>query len=85
MTERLGPAFFRAVPPVPGVYFFRSDEGDLLYIGRSSNLRARIGSYRHVTLQKGARRTLRLVRRTARIDWKPCATAAEAEIGRAHV
>src|SRR5438045_2549964 len=78
LSVRLGNQFFSSLPAVPGVYFFYASQGELLYIGQSSNLKARIGSYRHITLEKAARRTLRLVHRTARIEWKACTTATEA-------
>ncbi|MDB6004586.1 MAG: polymerase epsilon subunit, partial [Prosthecobacter sp.] len=52
--------------------------GELLYIGQSSDLRARIGSYRHVTPEKNPKRTLRLVHRLVRIEWQECGTAADA-------
>lgn len=78
LSSRLGNEFFRALPSVPGVYFFFGRENELLYIGQSSDLRARLGSYRHVTPEKNAKRTLRLVHRIHRIEWKECATAEEA-------
>jgi hypothetical protein len=78
LTDRFGADFFRALPQVPGVYFFYCAQGTLLYIGQSLDLRARIGSYRHVTPEKNPKRTLRLVYRIARIEWQTCATAAAA-------
>lgn len=78
LSARLGVEFFRALPKEPGVYFFFGADDELLYIGQSLNLRARVGSYRHVTPEKHAKRTLRLVRRTVRIEYRVCATAAEA-------
>ena len=78
LTERFGADYFRALPQVPGVYFFYGKQGELLYIGQSLDLRARVGSYRHVTPEKNPKRTLRLVYRIARIEWQVCATAAEA-------
>lgn len=78
LTERFGSLWFRAVPKEPGVYFFRGSQGELLYIGQSLNLRARIGSYRHVTPEKNARRTLRLISKTTAIEWELCATAKDA-------
>ena len=81
MCERFGDGYFAALPTGPGVYFFSDDAGRLLYIGQSSSLRARIGSYRYVTQGKHPRRTLRLVARIHRIEWELCETAAGA-IGR---
>ena len=78
LTLRFGNDFFRSLPGGPGVYFFRDGDGQLLYIGQSSNLRARLGSYRHAGDGKHPRRTLRLVARIARIEWQECASADEA-------
>ena len=78
LTLRFGSEFFRTLPQSPGVYFFYDGEGQLLYIGQSSDLRARIGSYRHVTPEKHPKRTLRLVSRIAVIDVQTCGTAAQA-------
>ena len=48
LTRRFGRAFFQALPRQPGVYFFHDAQGRLLYVGQSCDLRARLGSYRHV-------------------------------------
>jgi hypothetical protein len=78
LTLRFGNDFFRSLPEGPGVYFFHGSDGRLLYIGQSSNLRARLGSYRHVDQSRHPKRTVRLVARVTRIEWKECATADEA-------
>lgn len=78
LITRLGVDFFRALPGKPGVYFFHDDTGKLLYIGQSADLKARLGSYRHVTPEKNPKRTLRLIHRTHRIQWKTCLSAREA-------
>lgn len=78
LTLRFGNDFFRTLREGPGVYFFHGSDGQLLYIGQSSNLRARLGSYRHVGEGKHPRRTLRLVARIARIEWRECASAEAA-------
>ncbi|MGI5242716.1 hypothetical protein [Dactylosporangium sp. CA-139066] len=39
------PAAVRRLPSVPGVYRFRDDAGRILYIGRATQLRARVASY----------------------------------------
>jgi hypothetical protein len=74
LGTRLGAAFFRNLPTKPGVYFFYDGSGLLLYIGQSNDLRARVGSYRHVTPERHPKRTLRLVHRIARIEWQECET-----------
>ena len=37
--------FLRTIPSVPGTYRFYNADGDLLYVGKSNNLHARVGSY----------------------------------------
>jgi hypothetical protein len=68
----LGETFFRTLPRQAGVYFFYDGADRLLYIGQSNNLRARVGSYRHVNFERHARRTMRLVHRVRRIEWEIC-------------
>lgn len=75
LGARLGDEVFRALPQEPGVYFFYDAAGTLLYIGQSCDLRARVGSYRHVSPERHPRRTLRLVGRIARIEWRVCGSA----------
>jgi hypothetical protein len=78
LTLRFGNAFFRSLPATPGVYFFYDAANRLLYIGQSNDLRARLGSYRHVTPEQNPKRTLRLVAKITRIDWQLCTTAEQA-------
>jgi hypothetical protein len=77
-ASRFGAGFFHALPPLPGVYFFYDSAAGLLYLGQSGCLRDRIGSYRHVDPDRHPRRILRLIQRTCRIEWRLCASAAEA-------
>ncbi len=35
----------KKLPTVPGVYFFHSETGEILYIGRATNLKSRVSSY----------------------------------------
>lgn len=78
LTARFGPAFFTSLPESPGVYFFTGEAERLLYIGQSANLRARLGSYRHVTVDRHPRRTRRLVAGIRRIEWELCDSPAHA-------
>lgn len=41
----LTPGFLKTVPASPGVYRFLDTEGNLLYVGKASNLRRRLASY----------------------------------------
>jgi len=78
LAARLGADFFRSIPRQPGVYFFYDASDRLLYIGQSNDLRARVGSYRHVTPEQNVKRTLRLVHRIARVELQLCETAEQA-------
>ena len=78
LTERFGADYFRSLPKQPGVSFFYETQGDLLYIGQSLDLKARIGSYRNVNPENNPKRTLRLVYRIAKIEFRTCTTANEA-------
>jgi len=35
----------RSVPTAPGVYLFRDEKGDILYVGKAKSLRSRVSSY----------------------------------------
>ena len=78
LAARLGADCFAALPAGPGVYRFHGRDGALLYIGQSSNLRARVGSYRYVSEGSHARHTVRMVARAYRLEWEPCLTATDA-------
>ena len=76
LVDRFGPAFFRHLPRVPGVYWFADADGRLLYVGKARDLRRRLGSYRQVEGQ--APKTARMVHRTTFIRWESCPTEAAA-------
>jgi predicted GIY-YIG superfamily endonuclease len=38
-------AFLKALPPRPGVYVMRNRAGTIIYVGKSRNLKRRVGSY----------------------------------------
>jgi hypothetical protein len=40
-----GPEFLATAPEAPGVYIMRNRAGHVLYVGKSANLRRRLGSY----------------------------------------
>jgi len=72
LVERLGEAFFRAVPRAPGVYVMTGEGGRALYIGQSGNLRARLASYKNARPDRAPRKVNRLIRAVQSITWEEC-------------
>lgn len=69
LTERL--------PRSPGVYLFRAADGRVLYVGKATNLRARVRSYFST---EERRKVGAMLAETERIDHKRTATVLEAAV-----
>jgi DNA polymerase-3 subunit epsilon len=65
------------LPRAPGVYLFRDRGGRVLYVGKATNLRARVRSY---FASDDRRKVPQLLREAASIDHRVCASAFEAEV-----
>jgi len=65
------------LPRTPGVYMFRDRGGRVLYVGKATNLRARVRSY---FASDDRRKVPQLLREATAIDHRVCATVFEAEI-----
>jgi DNA polymerase-3 subunit epsilon len=65
------------LPRAPGVYLFRDRGGRVLYVGKATNLRARVRSY---FASDDRRKVPQLLREVASIDHRVCASAFEAEV-----
>jgi excinuclease ABC subunit C len=63
------------LPPSPGVYFMRDAAGKLLYIGKATSLRSRVGSY---FVRPADERIAQMVTKIRRIDYEQTPTAIEA-------
>jgi excinuclease ABC subunit C len=73
---------------VPGVYLMRGVHGDVLYVGKSTQVRTRLLSY--FRLPWPEHRHARLLRETAHIEWEPlpsefAALLREVRLIRAHL
>ena len=67
----------RLLPDEPGVYVYRDDDGQVLYVGKAKGLRKRVGSYARP--DRGLeRKTAELVLRIAEIDVTITGTETEA-------
>lgn len=63
------------LPDAPGVYFYYDKQGELLYIGKATSLKKRVGSYFNKAHDN---RIAELVGRIARIDYIETPTVIEA-------
>lgn len=66
------------VPDAPGVYLFRDAKGEVLYVGTSKRLRARVRSY--FTKAETRSRIGDMINLAERVDSVVCATALEARV-----
>jgi DNA polymerase III subunit epsilon len=64
-------------PASPGVYRFLDARGEVLYVGKATDLRSRLRTYFG---QDPRRRIADLVRETAEVVWHPTPTLLEAEV-----
>jgi excinuclease ABC subunit C len=65
------------IPTVPGVYRFRDGRGQVIYVGKARNLRARLSSY-FADLTTLHPRTAAMVTTAESVDWVVVATEVEA-------
>ena len=65
------------LPRAPGVYLMKDRSGRVLYVGKATNLRARVRSY---FSGDGRRKVPQLLRETQAIDWTECSHELEASV-----
>ncbi len=68
-TSPLSAAVDRA-PHRAGVYFFLDDARELLYVGKASDLRARLRQHAHATPRRGELRLEMLYQRVTEVRWE---------------
>ena len=65
------------VPDEPGVYRFRDEHGQVIYVGKAKSLRSRLNSY-FADLSAMHPRTRQMVTTAASVDWTVVSTEVEA-------
>lgn len=78
LVERLGREFFLRLPLSPGVYRMQNARGEVLYVGKAKNLRARLNSYRVANPDRLPKRHLRLLGLVTCIEVEICSDEASA-------
>lgn len=68
--------FWSTLPSSPGVYRMFDHRGDVLYVGKAKNLKARVGSYARG--QAHSNRIARMISQTAAMEFVTTATETEA-------
>ncbi len=53
---------------------------ELLYVGKSVNLRQRVSSYRYLRPEKHSRKLIRLIHEVSRISWEICKSDSDAQL-----
>ena len=69
MITLTAPSDFKSsdIPTDPGVYLYRDEQGEILYVGKAKSLRARVKSY--FSAKGQPIKTQQLVLRIRQIDW----------------
>lgn len=78
LEKRLGKSLFENLPASPGIYRFYDKQGDLLYVGKSRNLRNRIFSYKRAKAGTVSRKISRMISRIARFEIEETKTEKDA-------
>lgn len=68
IPNQLDPGVVDTLPETSGVYFFYDAQGNLLYIGKSNNIRNRVLSHLSSDYQSG--KQMQMVKQIARIDYE---------------
>ncbi|MES2962408.1 MAG: GIY-YIG nuclease family protein [Bdellovibrionota bacterium] len=78
LKTRFTSEFFKSIPTGPGVYWMLDERGEVLYVGKAKDLRARLRSYRNTSLERHSSKTRRLLKRVEQIHWDELNTEEEA-------
>ena len=67
----------RTLPKRPGVYLFKGDDGEILYVGKAKSLRSRLSNY-FQNPRNLATRTRQMVEAAESVEWIQVANEVEA-------
>jgi excinuclease ABC subunit C len=72
LDARLGAEFFKQLPKLPGIYRMIGLGGNVIYVGKAKNLRARLASYRRARPHRVSRKVVRLIHSIDEIQIEVC-------------
>ncbi len=79
IERHVAPEVVAAIPQRPGVYLMRNQDGDLLYVGKATRLRDRVGSYFNGDSHVSGK-IAELVNHVWQIETRPMRSALEAAL-----
>ena len=74
----------KQVPTKPGVYFFKSVNGEIIYIGKAKHLRNRVKSYFQKSKHQSAK-NISMIKRIADVEWLVVRSEVEALLTEANL
>ena len=66
--RKFGPDLMRELPDTPGVYLFRDEASNVLYVGKAKNIRRRLSNYRNASRRKAHRKMRALVKEASSLE-----------------
>ena len=66
--RKFGEDLVESLPTSPGIYLFRDDEDQVLYVGKAKDIRRRLSSYRNASRRKAHRKMRTLVREASSVE-----------------
>ncbi len=76
--RKFGESLIQNLPMEPAVYLFKSDTGQVLYVGKAKNIRSRLRQYRNASRRKVHRKMQELVRESSKLEVRLKDTEQEA-------
>ena len=69
--RKFGSDLIDNLPRSPGVYLFKDQDSNVLYVGKAKNIRRRLSDYRNASRRKVHRKMRRLVREATELEVRP--------------
>jgi excinuclease ABC subunit C len=76
--RKLGADFLDRIPRAPGVYLFKDEDGQVVYVGKAKDLRRRLSAYRRASRRRAHRKMRMLVREISAVEIRPVDTEKSA-------